>query len=114
MKFKDFFDIPVALLKSVALCFRDKMTVCRKCFYGERNLNKRRAEAKFCNFGEHEWIKPILVIPGTQYNYHVHNRNYIRFGHFILLFHIYLNTKIKIWCGNSPTSVSEKFIRHTI
>ena len=71
--FKTFLDIPERLLKSIVLCFREKMVVCRKCFYGERHLSRRQAEGEVlggqeeevCSTGEHKWSKPVVVIPGT-------------------------------------------------
>ena len=68
MDFKSFVDIPVTLLRSVALCFKEKATVCRKCFYGERSISKKKSAeggAPLCSTGEHEWLKPVVVIPGV-------------------------------------------------
>lgn len=56
-------DIPPSLLKSVALCFREKKMVCRWCFFGDRDLSEQDA-GKLCGSGEHKWLKPIVVIPG--------------------------------------------------
>ena len=67
--FKSFLDIPSSLLRSIALCFREKMTVCRRCFYGERSLSAKASgqsggEVALCSTGEHKWVKPVVVIPG--------------------------------------------------
>ena len=67
INFKNLLDIPASLLKSIALCFKEKVVVCRKCFYGERTLSKqkeRQSGKKLCSTGEHKWDKPIIVIPG--------------------------------------------------
>ena len=73
VNFKTFLDIPSVLLKSVAQCFREKMSVCRKCFYGERNLSKKSSSQsggmELCSTGEHKWLKPIIVIPGMCLRY---------------------------------------------
>ena len=63
--FKSLRDIPAALLRAVVLCFREKVVVCRKCFYGERHLSKKQERGvELCSTGEHEWTKPVVVIPG--------------------------------------------------
>ena len=69
VNFKSFLDIPSSLLRSIALCFRDKEVVCRKCFYGERSLSTKSSsqsggEVTLCSEGEHKWLKPVVVIPG--------------------------------------------------
>lgn len=63
VNFKDIDDVPTSLLKSVALCFREKKMVCRWCFFGERDLSEEDS-GQLCSTGEHKWLKPIVVIPG--------------------------------------------------
>ena len=65
VNFKDMDDIPVTLIKSVALSFREKKLVCRMCFFGDRDLSEKDF-GEICNAGEHEWLKPIVVIPGER------------------------------------------------
>ena len=63
INFNDMEDIPVSLLQSIALCFRERMLVCRHCFFGKRDLSKE-GKGQLCSTGEHNWSKPIFVIPG--------------------------------------------------
>ena len=36
INFKDMEDVPVFLLQSIALCFRERMLVCLHCFFGKK------------------------------------------------------------------------------
>ncbi len=63
VNFKDIDDVPITLIKSVALNFRRKKFVCRVCFFGERDLCEKD-DGEMCSSGEHKWIKPVVVIPG--------------------------------------------------
>jgi len=62
--FKDINDIPISLIKGVAMCLREKKCVCRMCFFGERSLSEEDVGA-VCSASEHKWLKPIAVIPGV-------------------------------------------------
>ena len=65
VNFRDINDIPISLIKGVALCLREKKCVCRMCFFGERSLSEEDVGAMCNGDDQHKWFKPIAVIPGT-------------------------------------------------
>ena len=64
MNFKGVSDMPLSLLQGIALSMKKKMEVCRKCFYGDRTISHWDKPENVCSNGEHQWMNPIIVIPG--------------------------------------------------
>ena len=64
VNFKQISDIPLTLLREIATCFNGKKEICRLCFYEERVMSVLVQATNKCDNGEHQWNKPLLVIPG--------------------------------------------------
>lgn len=62
INFHSFAEIPLRLVAAIAMAFQERRKVCRKCFYGDRNLSSN--EGDMCGEGQHQWDNPIVVIPG--------------------------------------------------